>query len=210
MKFRRLAIRLLIVLGVIAIGFLILFWRIVRVGAIENPPCHACSAIYASAQSPIPTVTLCDLLRNSAQYNDRLVRVHALLKQDSDYVSLTDSSLPCASGSFVYSGFQEPFASCDGARKLLTIYTGYDPQGHPYDGVANVVMLAGGVSSKMPDNLTAKPVCLFFAWKPLLRLATRLFIAGGTLNFESYSAVSNNAYNKSLDASPDASGCFVR
>ena len=53
----------------------------------------------------------------------------------------------------------------------------------------------------MPDNLTAKPVCLFFAWKPLRRLATRLFIAGGTLNFESYSAVSNNAYNKSLDAS---------
>ena len=141
MKFRRLAIRLLIVLGVIAIGFFILFWRIVRVGAIENPPCHACSAIYASAQSPIPTVTLCDLLRNSAQYNDRLVRVHALLKQDSDYVSLTDSSLPCASGSFVYSGFQEPFASCDGARKLLTIYTGYDPQGHLYDGVANVVIV---------------------------------------------------------------------
>ena len=141
MKFRRLAIRLLIVLGVIAIGFLILFWRIVRVGAVENPPCHACSAIYASAQSPIPTVTLCELLRNSAQYSNRLVRVHPLLKQDSDYVSLTDSSLPCASGSFVYSGFQEPFASCDGARKLLTIYTGYDPQGHLYDGVADVVLV---------------------------------------------------------------------
>src|SRR5205823_13528617 len=70
-----------------------------------------------------------------------LFRSHALLKQDSDYVSLTDSSLPCASGSFVYSGFQEPFASCDGARKLLTIYTGYDPQGHLYDGVANVVIV---------------------------------------------------------------------
>ena len=54
---------------------------------------------------------------------------------------LTDSSLPCPSGSFVYSGFQEPFASCDGARKLLTIYTGYDPQGHLYDGVANVVIV---------------------------------------------------------------------
>jgi len=56
-------------------------------------------------------------------------------------VSLTDASVPCASGSFVYSGFQEPFASCDGARKLLTIYTGYDPQGHLYDGVANVVIV---------------------------------------------------------------------
>jgi hypothetical protein len=139
MKFRRLAIRLLIIFGVVAIGFLILFWRIVRVGAVENPPCPACSTIYGSAQ--IPTVTLCDLIRNSAQYNGRLVRVHALLKQDSDYVSLTDSSLPCASGSFVYSGFQEPFAACDGARKLLTIYTGYDPQGHLYDGVANVVIV---------------------------------------------------------------------
>jgi hypothetical protein len=141
MRSRRLAIRLLIVVGVIAIGFLILFWRIVRVGAVENPPCRACSAIYASAQSQIPTVTLCELLGNSAQYNDRLVRVHALLKQDSDYVSLTDSSLPCASRSFAYSGFQEPFASCDGARKLLTIYTGYNPQGHPYDGVADAVIV---------------------------------------------------------------------
>ena len=141
MRLRRLAIRLLIVLGAFTIGFLILLWRIVRVGAIENPPCHTCSAIYASAQSEIPTVTLCELLRNSVQYSDGLVRVHALLKQDSDYVSLTDSSLPCASGSFAYSGFQEPFASCDGARKLLTIYTGYDPQGRLYDGVADVVVV---------------------------------------------------------------------
>jgi hypothetical protein len=85
MRLRRLSLRLLIVFGFVAIGFLILFWRIVRVGAVENPPCHACSTIYASAQ--IPTVTLCDLLRNSAQYNDQLVRVHALLKQDSGYLA---------------------------------------------------------------------------------------------------------------------------
>lgn len=141
MRLRRLAIRLLIIFGVLAVAFGIAFWRIVRVGALENPPCRACSAIYASAESQIPTVTLCHLLGNSAQYNDRLVRVHALLKQDSDYVSLTDSSLPCANGTFVYSGFQQPFASCDGARKLLTIYTGYEPQGHRYDGAAPVVIV---------------------------------------------------------------------
>jgi hypothetical protein len=201
MKFRRLAIRLLIVLGVIAIGFLILFWRIVRVGTVENPPCHACSAIYASAQSPIPTVTLCDLLRNSTQYNDRLVRVHALLKQDSDYPSLTDSSLPCASASFVYSGFQEPFASCDGARKLLTIYTGYDPRGHLYDGAANVVIVGRWGVIKNAGQFDGQTGLSILCLETLLRLATRLFIAGGTLNFESYSAVSNDAYNKSLDAS---------
>src|ERR1051326_5266498 len=88
MKFRRLATRLLIVIGVFASAFLVLFWHIVRVAIVENPPCHACSAVYTAAPSQIPTVTLCDLLRNSAQYNDRLVRVHAVLKQDSGYISL--------------------------------------------------------------------------------------------------------------------------
>jgi hypothetical protein len=141
MKLRRLATRLLIIFGVFAIAFLVLFWRIVRVGTVENPPCHACSAVYTAAQSQIPTVTLCDLLRNSAQYNDRLVRVHAILKQDSGYISLSDPTVPCSIDSFVYSGFQESFASCDGARKLLTIYTGYDPPRDRYDGVANVVVV---------------------------------------------------------------------
>jgi hypothetical protein len=141
MRLRRLTIRLLVVFGVIGAAVLISFWLIVRVGAVENPPCRACSAIYASAQSQIPTVTLCDLLRNSEQYNDRLVRVHALLKQDSDYISLSDPTLPCANGSFTYAGFQEPFASCEGARKMLSMYTGYDPQSHRYDGVANVVVV---------------------------------------------------------------------
>jgi hypothetical protein len=41
----------------------------------------------------------------------------------------------------VYSGFQETFASCNGARKLLTIYTGYDPSFDRYDGDANVLVV---------------------------------------------------------------------
>ena len=140
MRFRRLAIRLLFVLGVVAIGFLIFFWRTVRVGAVENPPCHACSAIYG-AQPQIPTVTLCDLLRNSSEYNDRIVRVHARLNQDSDYISLSDASMPCGNSRGIYAEFQPSFAACDGARKSLTIYTGYDPEHHRYDGVADAILV---------------------------------------------------------------------
>src|SRR2546423_14436138 len=104
MRFRRRAIKLLIVFAFIVVGALVWFWLTVRIGTVENPPCGACSIIYASAQSLIPTVTLCDLLLNSEQYNNRLVRVQALLKQDSDYVSLSDNTLPCADRSFIYAG----------------------------------------------------------------------------------------------------------
>jgi len=152
MKLRRIGIRLLIAFGVLSAALIVSLWLISRVGAVENPPCRDCSEVNASARSQISSVTLCDLLHNSELYNEKLVRIRAVLKQDSGYISLSDPAITCEGQTFAKAGFPESFASCDGTRKMLKIYTGYDPQGARYDGVANVVVVGRWGRIQSNDN----------------------------------------------------------
>jgi hypothetical protein len=139
MNLRRIGIRLGIALLIVLLGLIAGSIFISRESETEPPPCPACSAVYASAASEVPTVTPCDLVHDPKRYNDQVVRVRAIWRHDSGTVSLSDPAAQCEGGSPMKAGLPESFASCDGARQMLVIHTGLGFE-RGYNGRANVIV----------------------------------------------------------------------
>ncbi len=104
-------------------------WLTTRIPETEGPPCKNCS--YGS--NDIPTVPLCELLANHSAYRGRLIRVRAILHNDSGDLSFRDKS--CQGSGSIHLKFVDRCGSCVGAGKALTIYTGW---GLSYEGSARV------------------------------------------------------------------------
>jgi hypothetical protein len=109
-------------------------WYVSRVADLEEPPCRSCSVQYSLPESP--TVSLCDLTKNTDQFRGKLVRVQAAFHHDSGLVSLSDDT--CGVDGRMHAGFSNSFESCAGTMKALKIYSGFKTW---YDSTANVVVI---------------------------------------------------------------------
>ena len=133
MKYQVAASILTFVVGV-AISWTVVFLMVAPVPETEPLPCRDCARLHLSSE--IPTVRICELRENFDQYRGKLVQVHALFHHDAGQVTLID--IGCAPNSAIHAGLSDSCASCAGARKALTVYTGF---GSWYDGTARVMVL---------------------------------------------------------------------
>lgn len=117
-------------------------WMVSRIPIKEEPPCRSCSELYSSSQ--ILTVTLCEISANPVLYRGQIVRVRAVFHHDGMTIHLLDS---CGRGGAMYAGMAESCGACDGARKALSIYSGYETW---YDNDADVVVI--GRSGSIEGN----------------------------------------------------------
>ena len=135
---------------IIVIFFLIILvpsltvWLVSRIPDIEVPPCRNCASMYGSPV--VPTVTLCELAAHREQYAGKVVRVSATFHHDSGTINLYDHD--CVPSAAMYAGIAPSCEYCVGAKKALTMYTGY---GTWYDSIATVT-LVGRVGRIEGDN----------------------------------------------------------
>lgn len=94
---------------------------------------HACAAIYAGSE--IPSISICELKNNPGFYRGKVVRVRAAFHHDAGQVNLLDVACPTVA---LHAGLADGCQSCVGARKALTIYSGF---GTWYDSTARVVVI---------------------------------------------------------------------
>lgn len=102
---------------------------------VEQPPCRSCSQIYSSSGS-IPTLEFCEFAANPTRYNGQLVRVRALFTNDAAQTTLSPPEGQCPSAMAMRTGLDEQCEACEGARKALTIYSGFETW---YDSRAIIV-----------------------------------------------------------------------
>ena len=104
-------------------------WRIVEV---EQPPCGSCAGLYTPE---VPLVSICDLKSHLDHYRGKIVRARAVFYHDAGQVNLGDDACPKVR---LHAGLSDSCQSCVGARKGLTIYSGF---GTWYDSAARVGIL---------------------------------------------------------------------
>src|SRR5215210_7638870 len=100
----RLTFRLTIALLTFAVGVAAaIFWYAYRrpsVQTLENPPCASppnyemppvpCSGIDSSALSSLPVIPYCDLVRNVARYENRIIRVRGIYSFNMENSAMDD------------------------------------------------------------------------------------------------------------------------
>lgn len=118
----------------VAISCIVVAVRQVPPPQLEQPPCRACAQIYATSE--IPSVSICELRENLDHYRGKVVRLRAVFHHDAGQVHLVDFS--CRGVGAIHTGLSNSCESCTGARKALSIYTGF---GTWYDSAAHVVVV---------------------------------------------------------------------
>jgi len=151
-------------------------WLVSRVSRYERPPCATCADIYASAE--IPTFSICELSNNPGRYENKVIRIRARLVHDAGYIFLSDQT--CGARSYIRAGFVESSGSCEGSRKRLSRYSGYETW---YDGSATVLVVGSiGPAVNYHEGNGFNIECLESADGPEMGTAGRIF-------FEVFSSV---------------------
>lgn len=127
---------LILVIGLM--GFGVIKYRSAEV-TLETPPCPNCSQVYSAAQI-IPTIEFCQLVDNSARFANQMVRIKAAFIHDAGQTLLTAPQEKCEGQTHrsIKTGLDERCGACDGTRKALSIYTGFETW---YDSRAIVVVV---------------------------------------------------------------------
>ena len=105
---------------------------------LEQPPCQSCAGIYSS-NGPIPTVEFCEFAAHPGLYSNGLVRLRAEFANDASQTILRPPQGQCQEPMLaIRTGLDKHCAACDGARKALSIYSGFETW---YDSHALVVVV---------------------------------------------------------------------
>ena len=123
----------ILILGIVLAYEAALLTRIMQVGEVEEPPCRDCAQLYSALQSPL--VEISELNNKRQLYEGKVVRVRATLYNDAGLVHLEDLA---SDGGVILAAFSPSCQSCLGAKKALSIYSGFDTW---YDGAARVVVV---------------------------------------------------------------------
>jgi hypothetical protein len=132
-KYRFAAALITFLIGVFIATAVAAVWRISRIEETEEAPCKACAVLYT--QSEIPSVSVCELKSKLDFYRGKVVRVRASFHNDAGLVNLFDDACPSVA---LKARLGDGCQSCIGAKKALTIYSGF---GTWYDSTARVVVL---------------------------------------------------------------------
>jgi len=129
---------------------------ITRIAELEQPPCKSCQGLYQ--ESEIPSISICEVKTNLEHYRGKIFRVRADFHHDAGLVNLLDEGCPTVT---IHAGLASSFESCVGARKALTIYSGF---GTWYDSTAKVVVVGSVGRLENPtifeDNAGFNILCL--------------------------------------------------
>ena len=128
----------LVAFAVVLIAALVIIvdWKvssITRIAKLEQPPCKSCQGFYQNSE--IPSISICEVKSNLEHYRGKIFRVRAAFHHDAGFVNLADEACPSVA---IHVGLSNSFESCAGARKALTIYSGF---GTWYDSTAKVVVV---------------------------------------------------------------------
>jgi len=132
-KYRVAAALVTFTIGVFIASAVAAVWRISRIAELEPAPCKSCVALYSGPE--IPSISICELNNKLEFYRGKVVRVNASFQHDAGQVSLLDDACPKVA---LLAGLGDGCQSCVGAKKALTIYSGF---GTWYDSMARVVIL---------------------------------------------------------------------
>lgn len=132
---RRILVALIAIVTFVILGLSLFRPRSADV-PLEQPPCKKCAAIY-SATAPIPTISICELAENGTRYDNQLVRVKAIFVHDAGQTILRPEEGTCSHPG-MNTGLDEKGEACEGTRKALSVYTGFETS---YDSHAKVVVV---------------------------------------------------------------------
>jgi hypothetical protein len=133
---RRVLVALIAIVMLVILGLSIFRPRSANV-TLEQAPCTKCRAVYSASE--IPTIAICELTDNLTRYDGKLVRLKAIFVHDAGQTYLRPEDGTCLQGGGgMNTGLDERSEACDGARKALSVYTGFETW---YDSRAKVVVI---------------------------------------------------------------------
>jgi hypothetical protein len=158
-KYRVAALFVAFAIGIIAVSIVLVGRKvssITRIAELEQPPCKSCMGFYQDSE--IPGISICELKSDLEHYRGKIFRVRAAFHHDAGQVNLLDDACPTVA---LHAGLAKSFETCVGARKALTIYSGY---GTWYDSTAKVVVVGSVGRLENPtlfeDNAGFNILCL--------------------------------------------------